>query len=495
MTDIEDIFYKISLGFITEPKKSFPKDYDPDPATLAAGRYGTPEMVEIWGADKTFDYCLKVQGQSAITLSRLRPDIIPSSIADVMMSKASIKFVSPARIRRLEREGSHDIIAINTAWEEVLPSEAKPYINSFRTSADSTDTAKPLQIKDSLEVIADSVENLRDIAIEKSVKWRDKPFMDKTHLYDAMPTVAGRPLAHYVENISKGLELLKFVYDNSLVGKWGDATGNHHAATLAGVDGLALQKEYCKDLGLGYSIAPAQVPALEFQLDVAYAITRITESVNNLAIFIAEGRGDDINVFINTSPQKKKGSSAMPHKDAKNGNPTAEEQFMSVRNYMAGNFVTSLMNCQMPYARNLSASSNSRINLEDGFKYLDHALRGLAKTLYWIELNEERSTERVLRSRGLVRSGQVLTYLTSPTLTNNNPMPRSEAHELLGRIATDSYKNKTMFIDGLLKEPEVTSRLDEETLKKITDPLQYIGQSKEIVVAVAEKYYRQKTLA
>jgi len=491
--DVQLIFDKIKNGELTEPRPSFSKFNDPDPATLAAGRYGTPEMVKIWGADQTFDYCLKVQGQSVKTLSILRPDVVSPEIAEIMMSKASIDFVSPARIRELERKGSHDIIAINNAWEEVLPPDAKPYVNLFRTSADSTDTAKPLQLKHSLEVIANSVENLRDIAIEKSLKWIDKPFMDKTHLYDAMPTVAGRPLAHYVENIGEGLKWLKFAYDNSLVGKWGDATGNHHAATLAGVDGLALQAEYCKDLGLKYSIAPAQVPALEFQLDVAYAITRITESLNNLATFIAEGRGDDVNVFINSSPQKKKGSSAMPHKDAKNGNPTAEEQFMSVRNYMAGNFVTSLMNCQMPYARNLSASSNSRINLEDGFKFLDHAIRGLAKTLYWIELNETRSTERVLRSLGAVTSGQVLTYLTSSSL-NNNPMPRSEAHDLMGRVATDSYKNRIMFGDALLLEPEVTSRIDEVTLRNLTDPLKYIGQSKEIVAAVAEKFYQQKTL-
>jgi len=44
----------------------------------------------------------------------------------------------------------------------------------------------------------------------------------------------------------------------------------------------------------------------------------------------------------------------MPHKDAKNGNPTTEEQVMSLRNYMTGNLVTSVMNCEIPYARNLA---------------------------------------------------------------------------------------------------------------------------------------------
>jgi len=491
--DVQLIFDKMWDGELTKPRLSFPKDVDPDPATLAAGRYGTPEMVKIWGSDKTFDYSLQVQGQAMVTLSKIRPDIISPETAGIMYDLASIKHVSPARIRELERKGAHDIIALNKAWEEVLPDFARPYVNMFRTSADTTDTAKPLQLKHSLEVVVDSAENLRDILIEKSLKWVDVPFMDKTHLYDAMPTVAGRPLAHYIENISSGLKVIKFFYDNSLVGKWGDATGNHHAATVLGVDGLALQEEYCKDLGLKWSIAAAQVPSLEFQLDVIYSISRLTESVNNLANFIAEGRGDDMNVFINRRPQKAKGSSAMPHKDAKNGNPTAEEQFMSVRNYSVGNMVTMFMNCEMPYARNLEASSNSRINFEDGFKYLDHALRGLASIVYWIDINAKRSTERVLRSNGAVTSGQVLTYLTSSKLIAN-PMSRSEAHDIVGRTATYAYENDMMFHDALLMEPEVTSRIGNETLRDITDPLKYIGQSKEIVKAVAEKFYQQKTL-
>ena len=72
----------------------------------------------------------------------------------------------------------------------------------------------------------------------------------------------------------------------------------------------------------------------------------------------------------------------MPHKDSKNGNPTTEEQVMSMRNYMNGNLVTSMMNSEFPYARNLSGSSNMRINREDGFKFMDHCVRSLARTVY-----------------------------------------------------------------------------------------------------------------
>lgn len=480
----------------TQPKARFPEGYNEDSSTLAAGRYGTREMVEIWGPERTFEYILKVQSRAVLILSQLYPDLVSLEVAKEIDEKANLRHVSANRIRELENKLGHDIIAINTALEEVVSERAKPHIGQLKTSADATQPAKAMQLKDSLEVIADSTENLRDILIEKAQNWKDIPHMDTTHLYDALPTVAGRPLVHYVEMLQSGLELLKFVYTKSIKGKWADATGNHHSATALGVDGIKLQQDYCNYLKIGYMDAPAQVPGLEFEADIVYSLSRLSETINNIAHYIAWGRSDDVNIFVNSSPKRKKGSSAMPHKDAKNGNPDVEEQFMSIRRYLMGNLVTSMANCEMPYARDLSASANMRINFEDGFKFLDHGIRNLANTAYWIDLREGRSKERVLRSFGVVTSQHVLAYLTDQRKTPY-PLPvlsRSEAHNLLGRLATYAWENKIPFREVLLEDPVIKQRLDAQTIDKITNPLEYIGQSKEIIEIIANKYYKKKTL-
>lgn len=478
----------------TQPKLRFPKGYKPNPADLAAGRYGTQEMVNIWGAEKTFEYSLKVQGISAIVLSELYPGVVSPEHAWEIQQKASLQYVSPDRIRELEEKGGHDVIAINGALEEVVSPGAKTHINKAKTSADTTQPARALQLKDSLTVLADSIENIRDILIEKSMIWVNVPHMDTTHLYDALPTVAGRPFSHYVEMLQSDLNFLKFVYDNSLIGKWGDATGNHHSATALGIDGIALQRQFCNRLGVGIMDAAGQLPGLEFEADVFYAMSRVGETLNNLAKYIAWGRSDDVNIFVNAKPSRKKGSSAMPHKDVKNGNPTAEEQTMSLRNYLMGNMVTALANCEMPYARNLAASANARINLEDGFKFTDHTIRNIADVVYYLGLREERCIERVERSYGCVTSQQVMTYLTDQRKTSH-PLPRSVAHDLMGELARVAWEGRRPFIEVVLGNTEVTSRLDEATIRAITNPLSYIGESKEVVRMVAEKYYHQKTLS
>jgi len=476
----------------TLPKPLFSKDYKPNPANLAAGRYGTEEMIKILGEEQTFEESLFVQGQAALILSQLHPNIVPPEHAKEIFEKASLNYIDPDRIRKIEADTAHDIMAINQSLEEKVSRGAAAHINKFKTSADTTQPAKALQIKAAMEVIIDSTENLRDIVLEKSKEWRDIPAMETTHLYDALPSVAGRAFAHYGEMLQSNLKVMKFFYENSIIGKWADATGNHHSATALGVDGIKLQEEYCKSLKLGFMDANAQIPGLEFEADIFYSMSRVGETMNNIAKYIATGRGDDVNIFINLG-KKQKGSSAMPHKDAKRGNPTSEEQNMSVRNEMVGNLVTAMINCEFPYARNLAASANTRINLEDGFKFLDQGVRKLAKVVYNIGLREERSIERVLRSYGCCTSQQVMTYLTDHRKTEN-PMTRGEAHDLMGELATHAWDNRIPFVEVLLKNKEVTSRLKEPIIKNITDPLKYIGQSKEIIDIVYKKYHGKKTL-
>lgn len=477
----------------TKPRKRFPEGFKPDPSMLAGGRYGTMEMAQIWGPERTFEYSLMAQAEAARTLSKLYPEAVPPEAAAEIVEKATTRVIDPNRIRELEEQTGHDVIAINSALEEKLSSNARPHVNKARTSADTTETARALQLRDSLGIIAGSVENLRDILLEKSLDWATVPHMDCTHQYDALPSVAGRPFSHYAEMLQSGLDFLAYVHEKSMVGKWGDATGNHHSANALCMNGIRIQEDYCRGLGLRWMDAAAQTPGLEFQADVVYLLARLGATVNNVAKFIAWGRSDDVNIFVNNSPKRKKGSSAMPHKDAKNGNPTTEEQSMSMHRYLVGNLMTAMMNCEFPYARDLSASANSRINFEDGFKFADHSIRSLANTAYWLALREERCIERVLRSCGCVTSQEVMNVLTDLREVND-PMARGEAHDLLGRLATEAYTNKIPFFDIVSQCDAVTRRIPVDRLREITDPLKYIGDSTRIVQKVYNKYYGRKTL-
>ena len=476
----------------TEPKPTGtgPKT---DPALLTAGRYGTDDMIEIWGPDKTFEFSLGAQAEAINTLSDLYPDIVPPEDRDELVSKANLNDIDPFRIREIEAKKHHDIIAINTAWGEHVSDRAASHINKGRTSADTTETAKALQLKRSTEVIVDSLENLRDITLEKGMEWM-VPHVDVTHLYDALPTYAGRPLMFYMEMLQSGIDLLAHFYVKSVIGKWADATGNHHSATALEIDGMKLQEEYCKRLNIGHMDAPAQLPGREFIADMAYGLWRSSATMGNLARFIRFGRGDDAGIFrIPKKKRKGKGSSAMPHKDAKGGNPITEEQTESFENYMRGVVGTMMSGTKFDYARDLTASASDRICLEDMFKFGDHVIRKLAGQIYNLELVEDRCLERFDRTFGVLTSQQVMTYLTDHRKTDE-PMTRENASDIVGMLATRAYDEKISFTNVLLGDDEITSRLSENTIRQITEPLNYLGQSKEVMETVFEKYHGKKAL-
>ncbi|MBI4019934.1 MAG: hypothetical protein HY367_01265 [Candidatus Aenigmarchaeota archaeon] len=474
--------------------KTLPKPTGIGPETptesLVAGRYGTGDMIEVWGPEKTYSYNLYAKGVAADVMGRLYPDVMPPEAAREIAEKASLKHIDPQRIRKLEAEKGHDNIAYNIALEEVVSPVAKPHIDKARTSADSTETAKALQIRRSYEVIADSVENLRDIVIEKGIGWIDTPHMDLSHLIDALPTVAGRPFMHYAELLDDSLELLKVFYKHSIVGKWADATGNHHSATAYGMDGMMLEDEYCRQLEVRHMIAPAQIPGREYISDTYYMLTRIGTTMANLANFIRFGRGSDAAIY--KFPRGKKGSASMPHKDAAGGNPVVEEQTLSYDSFLAGTAVTGLVTALFDYARDLRGSASDRINLENSFKWGDFVTRRLAEVVYKLQLDEERSKERVARSYGVVTSSRLMAYLTDAARTSN-PMGKKEAHDLAGRLASQAYDSRRWFADICLESPEIRERFDEEVIRAIADPFTYIGQSKEEMQRVAELYHGKKT--
>ncbi len=478
----------------TKPKRRFPEGHKTNPADLTAGRYGTLEMVEILGPERTMDYQLRVQGWAAVTLSELNSAVVPDIEAREIFQKASILQISPARIRELEEQIGHDVIAINKALEEVIGYSARPHVNKARTSADTTQSARALQLKAALKVAIDSVENLRDITIERALAWKDIPHVDTTHLIDALPTVAGRPFAHYAEMLQSGLNTAKFVYQHSILGKWADATGNHHGASALGIDGLVLETRYCQGLGIRHMTAPAQVPGLEFEADVIYTLVRIAETVGNLARYVRMHKGSDFGLFLDLNPRKRKGSASMPHKDLRGGNPTAEEQAESMRNYLRGSMITALTNCQMDYGRDLTASANARIVLEDGFKFFDHGVREMAKTVYWLGIDEERARERVERTYGITTSNRILQYITDPR-QSEHPLPRSQAHDLLGKLATEAWNNKIQFSEILLRNEQITSRMPPAMIQMLADPFAYSAESKNIIEKIAELYYQKKTIS
>ena len=76
---------------------------------LAHGRYGTVEMGEIFGPEKTFEYSLIAQAAAIKALREVAPDVISAEHTEELVNAANLKRINPERIREIEDETGHDI--------------------------------------------------------------------------------------------------------------------------------------------------------------------------------------------------------------------------------------------------------------------------------------------------------------------------------------------------------------------------------------------------
>ena len=85
-----------------------------------------------------------------------------------------------------------------------------------------------------------------------------------------------------------------------------------------------------------------------------------------------------------------------------------------------------------------------------------------------------------------------MTILTDPNSVEH-PMTRDDAHELCARLATQAYDTRSPFTDVLLADGRVSAMLGEDRIREASDPFGYIGRSKDIIRAVAERCYQKPT--
>ncbi len=113
-------------------------------------RYGSEEMRRIWDEENKLQKLLDVE--AALARAHARVGNIPEESARVISERASTEWVRPERVKEIEAEIHHDIMAVVKALSEVCGEHGK-YVHLGATSNDIIDTANALLIRESLNIV------------------------------------------------------------------------------------------------------------------------------------------------------------------------------------------------------------------------------------------------------------------------------------------------------------------------------------------------------
>lgn len=411
-------------------------------------RYTRPEMGAVWKEENRYNAWLEVEILACEAWAELGE--IPREDVKKIREKASFDV---ARIKEIEEETRHDVVAFTRAVSETLGEERK-WIHYGLTSTDVVDTALSYLLKQANSLIVKDLENMISIIKEKAIEHKDTVMMGRTHGVHAEPTTFGLKLALWYEEMKRNLERFQAAAKGVEFGKISGAVG-----TYANIDPF-VEQYVCEKLGL--QPAPISTQTLQRDRHAHYmsVLALIATSIEKFAIEIRGLQKSETREVEEFFAKGQKGSSAMPHKR----NPIASENMTGMARVIRGYMMTAYENVPLWHERDISHSSAERIILPDATIALNYMLNRFGNVVKNLTVYPENMKRNMEKTLGLIFSQQVLLALIEKGLS------REEAYDTVQPKAMEAWEKQVSFKKLIAEDEKVQKLLGSEEVESCFDP-------------------------
>ncbi len=435
-------------------------------------RYGRSEMKALWTERARLRYLMQVE--AALAWAHAKVGNIPEEAAAAIQAVADGDKVTPDRVKEIEAEIKHDLMAVVKAMTEVADvddPEGLPgkYIHQGATSYDTIDTANALQFRDSNDLIADGLRRLRDALLKLADEHRGTTMLGRTHGQSAVPITFGLKMAVYASEVGRHLSRMQEVRPRIEVGMMSGATGSMAAF---GEHALDIQKEVCDRLGLEPTTASTQIVQRDRYIELFSILANIATSLEKFSTEVRTLQRTEIGEVAEGFDAKKQvGSSTMPHKQ----NPITSEQVSGLARYVRSHLIPIWENAVQWNERDLANSAPERFIHPTMFIVLDHILHKMAGVFEDLRVFPDRMVENMERARGLMMAESVMIHLTQ------KGMGRQEAHEVARQAAMVAIRDGGQYRDALMADETIVGMLGEDGIAAAVDPANYVGPVDSII--------------
>jgi len=419
-------------------------------------RYAREPMKSLWTQYARYKAWLEVE--KAVVKAWNKLGLIPDDDAKKIVKNA--KF-SVKRIDEIEAVTRHDLIAFTTSVAESLGEESR-WFHYGMTSSDTVDTAVALQMRDSLKIIIKDVKMLM-----KSVKKRAKEhkytlMVGRSHGIHGEPITFGLVLAIWYDELNRHLKNLKETMKVISVGQISGAMGNFAHAPIE------LEEFACKELGLKPAPASNQVIQRDRYARLATALALLASSIEKFAVQIRHMQRTEVYEAEEFFAKGQKGSSAMPHKR----NPILTENITGLARIIRAYATPAMENVALWHERDISHSSTERFWLPDSFITTDFMLHRMNNVIANLTVMPQNMMKNLNLTGGLVFSQRVLLELPKAGVS------REDAYKIVQRNAmkvwqeiqqgkpTTNKKGESLYLNHLLNDKELRSKLSEEQIRE-----------------------------
>lgn len=415
-------------------------------------RYTLPGMGRLWSDEHRLNVMLQVE--LLVLEAQAKLGLVPRKAVAAIRRRARVNL---DRIRKREEATRHDVIAFIEHLEDHVGPYGR-YLHFGLTSSDVLDTSLAVLLSRSAGLLLNDLAHLLRALARQARRHKRTLMIGRTHGVHAEPTTFGLKMAMFYDECRRHLARLQAVKQEIRVGKISGAVG-----TFANVD-PSVEREVCRRLGL--RPAPISTQIIQRDLHASYVSTLalIGASLEQLATEIRNLQRTEIREVEEPFGKGQKGSSAMPHKK----NPVTCERIAGMSRLLRGYSVAAMENVALWHERDITHSSVERVILPDASIVLDYMLQTMTWVVEGLVVHKDRMRANLMNTRGVAFSGQVLLRLMEQGL------PRTQAYELVQRVALEAWRNGGDFQDLLLRDPAIRRHLSAGALRRCVDPARHL---------------------
>lgn len=416
-----------------------------------------------------------MDAEAALARAQSQCNVIPSEIGALVTQKVQESKLDLERLRHETEIVGYPILPLVRQLSAICGEEAGKYVHWGATTQDIMDLASVLQMKEGLDIVerllTDVIKTLRELA----EKYKDTPMAGRTHLQHALPVTFGYKCAVWLSGFQRHLQRLEQLRERTLLVQFGGAAGSL-ASLGSGDDGLRVRKALAKELGLNDPSITWHV-ARDGIAEIANFLALVGGSMGKVALDVMIMSSNELSEVSEPFVPHRGASSTMPQKR----NPISSEVILAASKILRSNAGLVLDGMVADFERASGPWHLEWVAVPESFVIAVGALSQTHFALSGLSVNTGQMLDNLHSTKGLI-VGEAVMMGMAPHVG------RQRAHDIVYEACKESIEKKRTLLECLLEKEEVTSKMSQERLTELCDPVNYLGASSRMVDDVLAIY-------